>query len=155
MADYTFVTEWRLEAPIEMVWEAILHSEDWPHWWPGVESVMELEPGDAQGIGNRRRYTWKSRLPYRLTFEMRTTRVEPPVALEGRALGELEGNGRWQLSTDGPVTVVRYNWQVQTTKRWMNWLAPLARPLFRWNHDVVMQQGGKGLARRLDVRLLK
>jgi uncharacterized protein YndB with AHSA1/START domain len=155
MADYTFVTEWRLEAPIQAVWEAILHSEDWPTWWPGVESVMELEPGDARGIGNRRRYTWKSRLPYRLTFEMRTTRVEPPVALEGRALGELEGNGRWQLSTDGPVTVVRYNWQVQTTKRWMNWLAPLARPLFRWNHDVVMQQGGEGLARRLNVRLLK
>lgn len=155
MADYSFVTEWRLEAPLQAVWEAILHSEDWPNWWQGVESVVELEPGNAQGIGNRRRYTWKSLLPYRLTFEIRTTRVEPPVALEGSAAGELEGTGRWRLSTDGPVTVVRYDWQVHTTKRWMNWLAPLARPLFRWNHHVVMRQGGEGLARLLNARLLK
>ena len=36
--------------------------------------------------------------------------------------------------------------QVRTTKRWMNLAAPIARPLFKWNHDIVMQQGGKGLA---------
>ncbi|MCA1656715.1 MAG: polyketide cyclase, partial [Actinobacteria bacterium] len=33
-------------------------------------------------------------------------------------------------------------------------LAPLARPVFRWNHDVVMRQGGEGLADRLGARLL-
>ena len=25
----------------------------------------------------------------------------------------------------------------------MNLLAPIARPVFRWNHNVVMHQGGK------------
>ena len=33
-------------------------------------------------------------------------------------------------------------------------LAPLARPLFAWNHDYVMRNGGRGLARLLDARLL-
>jgi hypothetical protein len=37
----------------------------------------------------------------------------------------------------------------------MNLLAPLARPIFEWNHDVIMRQGGEGLARLLDVRLVR
>jgi uncharacterized protein YndB with AHSA1/START domain len=154
MANYTFVTEWRIEAPLQAVWEAILHSENWPGWWQGVESVVELQPGDALDLGNIRRYTWKSRLPYRLTFDLRTIRIEPQVALEGIAAGELEGTGRWHFSAAGPVTVVRYDWQVRTTKRWMNWLAPLARPFFKWNHDVVMRQGAQGLAQLLKARLV-
>lgn len=40
-----------------------------------------------------------------------------------------------------------YEWVVRTTERWMNLLAPLARPAFAWNHNVVMRQGGEGLAR--------
>jgi hypothetical protein len=47
------------------------------------------------------------------------------------------------------MTHVRYDWQVVANKRWMRWLAPLARPLFAWNHDVVMDWGRIGLLRRV------
>jgi hypothetical protein len=36
----------------------------------------------------------------------------------------------------------------------MNALGPLPRPAFRWNHDLVMRQGGVGLARRLEATLV-
>jgi hypothetical protein len=36
----------------------------------------------------------------------------------------------------------------------MNLLAPIARPVFGWNHDYVMRNGGEGLARLLGVPLL-
>jgi hypothetical protein len=36
----------------------------------------------------------------------------------------------------------------------MNLLAPVAQPVFEYNHDVVMRWGGEGLARRLGVELL-
>jgi hypothetical protein len=36
----------------------------------------------------------------------------------------------------------------------MNLLAPAARPLFTWNHDVVMDWGAGGLARKLGVERL-
>ena len=153
MADYTFLTTWCLDAPIEAVWDAIYDSERWPDWWKGVEKVVELEPGDADGVGSVSRYTWKSRLPYRLEFDMSTTRVERPHLIEGEAVGELQGTGRWRLF-DGDGTAVVYEWSVRTTEPWMNVLAPLARPLFAWNHDVVMRQGGEGLARRLAARLV-
>jgi hypothetical protein len=34
----------------------------------------------------------------------------------------------------------------------MNLLAPIARPLFAWNHDVIMRQGEEGLSRYLRGR---
>ncbi|OUC07939.1 polyketide cyclase, partial [Litorilinea aerophila] len=39
-------------------------------------------------------------------------------------------------------------------RRWMNLLAPLARPIFAWNHDIIMAWGGQGLARLLGAQLL-
>jgi uncharacterized protein YndB with AHSA1/START domain len=154
LTEYRFLTTWCLEAAIEPVWEAIYDSETWPRWWRGVERVVELEPGDERGIGQVGRYTWKSRLPYRLEFEMRTTRIERPHLMEGEAIGELTGTGRWRLFEGDGTTAVVYEWDVRTTRRWMNLLAPLARPVFAWNHDVVMRQGGEGLARHLGARLL-
>jgi uncharacterized protein YndB with AHSA1/START domain len=155
MARYEFLTTWCLEAPIERVWEALYESERWPDWWQGVERVQILEPGDAQRVGELSRYTWRSRLPYELEFDMRTTRVERPFLVEGSAQGELSGQGRWRLFEGRGATAVTYEWRVETTARWMNVLAPLARPVFAWNHDVVMRNGGEGLARRLGVRLLE
>jgi uncharacterized protein YndB with AHSA1/START domain len=154
VVDYAFVTHWRLEAPIEQVWEAISHSEDWPTWWRGVRRVELLEKGDADGLGELRRYTFRSALPYSLVFDARTVKVERPHALEAASSGELEGTGRWQLIDEGPVTDVRYVWNVRTTRAWMNVLAPLLRPAFNWNHDVVMRWGAEGLARHLGARLL-
>ncbi|MBI4278661.1 MAG: SRPBCC family protein [Armatimonadetes bacterium] len=153
MARYRFVTTWRVRAAIEAVWDAIYHSERWPTWWKGVEQVTELQPGDKDGVGSVRRYVWKSTLPYRLVFDMRVTRVERPVVLDGEAFGELEGTGKWRLSHSDGVTTVEYVWDVRTTRAWMNFLAPIARPIFAWNHDVVMRWGGEGLARLLGAEL--
>jgi uncharacterized protein YndB with AHSA1/START domain len=151
---YRFLTTWCLEAPIDRVWEAIHDSERWPQWWKGVERVVEIEAGDDEGRGSLTRYTWRSRLPYDLEFDMRVTRVERPYLLEGQASGELAGEGRWRLFEGNGATAVTYEWVVRTTRPWMNALAPLARPLFAWNHDVVMRQGGEGLAQLLGAPLL-
>lgn len=149
MSDYAFVTRWRFDAPIERVWEAIRDADRWPSWWRSVVSVEAVAPGDAAGVGEVRRFTWRGRLPYTLTFDMRTTRVEPPTALDGSASGELEGEGRWRLASDDGGTFVRYDWNVRATKPWMRLLAPVARPLFAWNHDAVMKDGERGLRRLL------
>jgi hypothetical protein len=126
----------------------------WPQWWRGVVSVNELEPGDADGRGGVHAIEWRSRLPYPLAFEFTTDVVERPHLMEGRARGELDGTGRWRLFEQDGVTAVLYEWEVSTTKAWMNLFAPVGRPFFRYNHDVVMRWGGEGLARRVGSRLL-
>ena len=153
MASYRFLTTWCLDAPIDDVWDAIHGVERWPEWWKGVERVEKLEHGRDDGVGSVYRHTWRSLLPYEIEFVMRTTRVERPYALEGAAYGELTGEGRWRLYT-GHGTAVTYEWSVRTTVPWMNWIAPIGRPVFAWNHDYVMRQGGEGLARLLGARLL-
>ena len=136
------------------VWEAIYDAERWPEWWPGVESVVELDPGGEQKLGSLSRQRWRSRLPYAIEFETRTTRVEAPWAIDGLTTGELEGQGRWRLFARGRMTAVLYQWDVRTTRRWMNALAPILGPAFRWNHDAIMRRGGQGLARRVGTRLV-
>jgi uncharacterized protein YndB with AHSA1/START domain len=154
VADYRFLTTWLLEADRERVWDAIYDSERWPEWWRGVEKAEKLAEGDEEGVGQLGAYVWRSRIPYPVAFQVRTTRVERPRLLEGAATGGLEGTGRWRLFEQDGVTAVLYEWNVRTNKRWMNLIAPLARPAFEWNHDWVMRNGGEGLARLLGTRLL-
>jgi hypothetical protein len=154
MAEFQFVTVWRIAAPLPQVCDAVSQCLQWPQWWKGVEKVEEFDPGDTAGVGSLRRFTWRGRLPYRLCFDVLVTRIVPLTMLEGRASGEVEGIGRWQFADDGGVTVVRYEWLVRTNRWWMNIIAPIARPLFKWNHDQVMRQGAEGMARLLNARLL-
>jgi hypothetical protein len=151
---YDFLTTWLVEAPRERVWELIEDTERWPEWWRGVVRVEELRPGGPDRVGARFDIAWRSRLPYPLEFEFTVERVERPHLMEGSATGELAGHGRWRLFEDRGVTAVLYEWEVATTRAWMNLLSPVARPVFEWNHDVVMRWGGEGLARRLGARLL-
>ena len=154
MANYRLTTIWRIDAPVQQVYDAICRPSRWPSWWRGVKNVVELEPGDHRGVGRVLRYTWKGLLPYALTFTIQVVRVMPLVALEGVASGELEGMGRWLFSQEGSVTAVCYEWRVRTTRPWMNLIEPIAGPLFEWNHDLIMREGGKGLARLLNARLI-
>ena len=154
MASYSFLTTWLVDSPIEPVWDAIYEQERWPEWWRGVEAAEELKPGDEDGVGTVSKLVWRSRLPYRLEFEVKTVRVEKPHLMEGHAVGELTGTGRWRLFDHDGATAVLYEWDVHTSRAWMNALAPVARPIFKWNHDWVMARGGEGLAQLLGCRLL-
>ena len=148
-SDYSFVTEWTIPASVERVWAALMSPDEWPSWWRGVIRVQLLTRGRGGGdVGSVRRYTWRSRLPYNLTFDIETTRIEPMRVIEGRATGELEGHGRWTITADGAGTHVRYDWNIATTKPWMRLLSPIAKPIFAWNHDVIMEWGREGLIAR-------
>jgi hypothetical protein len=154
VAQYHLLTIWRIEAPLVKVYAAIHDSQRWPDWWPSVQEVKQEASGDADGINSIWRYSWQGHLPYRVVFEVRPTRIEKLVAIEGIARGDLEGIGRWYFSRQGAVSVVRYEWHVRSTLWWMNLIAPFARSMFIRNHALVMTQGGEGLARLLESPLL-
>ena len=154
MARYSFLSTWALGAPIGDVWEVLYDTPAWPTWWRGVRVAEQLDAGDERNVGSVHRYVWRSRLPYDIEFRILTTRVEAPYLLEGTADGNLRGSGRWRLWDGAAGTAVTYEWDVETTIPWMNAIAPLGRPVFRWSHDHVMRSGGEGLARRLGVPLL-
>lgn len=154
MVEYRLLTIWRLEAPLEVVYAAIHDSPRWPDWWPGVKKVELVEAGNDDGLNSVLRYCLHGRLPYRMKFVVRATRIEPGIAIEGTVQGDLAGIGRWRFSHHGEISIVEYEWHVLGTLWWMNLIAPFARAMFIRNHGIVMRQGAQGLARQLGARLL-
>lgn len=154
MAEYHLLTTWHFEAPLAEVYAAIESTLSWPEWWRSVKDVEELVAGRADGVGNVRRYVWQGKLPYRVVFDVRATRIEPRVCIEGTATGDLEGIGHWSFSSQGGVSIVTYEWHVRSNRWWMNLVAPVARSIFIRNHTQIMTQGGRALARLLKAPLV-
>ena len=152
MTKFSFVSVWKLEAPLEPVWDALLRCEDWPSWWTGVVSVDVLSRGDANRVGFTSRQVWKSKLPYELKFQGSLTKVEPMTRVELMSQGELSGSGVMRFAQEGAITTFQYDWNVDTTKAWMNLLAPIAKPFFAWNHDIIMDWGAHGLAKKIGAK---
>jgi hypothetical protein len=110
-----------------------------------------MRQGDANDIGSVRRIEWTTALPYGLTFDLELSSIDLHKRIEGKAFGDLTGVGIWTFQTIDDFTLVRYDWNVRTTKKWMNFIAPVARPLFIWNHDLVMKAGYDGLNEKLSI----
>ena len=151
MSLYNFITDWKFNAPVENVWKEIHSMDTWPEWWKYVKSVRLVRAGDQDDLQSIRRITWSTALPYTITFDSELIFLKPYERIEGNVYGELTGTGTWIFFYENNHTHVRYEWRVETTKKWMNLLEPIARPLFKWNHDKVMQAGYEGLQKRLNV----
>jgi hypothetical protein len=116
------------------------------------------EPGPDRLKGARYRTAFGTALPYTLSFDLLVTAADRPRALDSVASGELQGSGHWRLQeASAGGTNVRYVWLVGTTKRWMNLLAPVARPAFSWNHDVLMRDfvAGVGVQTGTAIRAVR
>ena len=155
MADYHFTTHWHFDYPLEDVWEEIRLMEHWPEWWKYVKKVEKIREGDDNEIGSIRRITWSTALPYSLTFDSELTHLDYPKMMEGRAFGDLTGTGVWHFATNGKGTNVQYDWNVKVTKAWLKIFEPVLKPIYKWNHDAVMQAGLDGLTKRLAGKMKK
>ena len=154
MAKYHFVTEFSVTADRATVWDALTDPTDWPSWWRWLKRVDVLDEGGEDRLGARYTYAFGTALPYTLAFNLTVTHVDKPSTLAAEASGELQGTGHWRLTdAEGGGTDVTYVWLVETTKRWMNVIAPIGRAAFSWNHDVLMRDFAKGVARITDSEL--
>jgi uncharacterized protein YndB with AHSA1/START domain len=153
VTQYHLTTRWALAAPVGAVWAELSRPEGWPAWWKGILAVRLLEQGDGIGLGAYRRFTWRGMLASRVTFNLRTVKVEPRVLIESVADGELTGVGRWQLTRAGIGTNVQHDWIVNVTLPGIPIFGPLVGLLFKWNHRSLMAAGRRGLESRVGVRL--
>ena len=154
MAHYMFETEWLITAPIEKVYELISHPESYSKWWPGVVESKLVTPGAEDGTGLTGSYVIRSPLGYKMRFETRAIDVVAPQRFSTVVRGDLVGTGTHYLESRPNGTAVRFNWYVSTTKKWMNTVAGLARPVFAFAHRYVMFNGCDGMAKELGGRLV-
>ncbi len=150
---YHFLTEWRVAGTTAEVRAVLSDGPSLTRWWPSVYlSVVQLEPGDADGVGGAIALHTKGWLPYTLRW---TLRVTEPITEAGYALtasGDLDGAGRWTFRQQGPEVVITYDWRVQATKPLLRRLSWLLRPAFAANHRWAMAKGEESLALELRRR---
>lgn len=134
---------------------AIYALQSWPQWWPSVKSVDELTASNSDGVGGRYQFVWRGALPYRLKFAMHVTQFMPSQMIEGHVTGDVKGVGTWFFTVNGENTIARYEWKISICNRMIRFLAFIAYPIVRWNHNFVMHQGGLSLARLLNADLVQ
>jgi uncharacterized protein YndB with AHSA1/START domain len=144
---YYFCERWFVAAPIEDVWTAIRDVEGYPRWWNEFLEVKRLN--NVEGVGSRVSVHAKAALPYHMYFTLEAIMEDRPRAAVSKVSGDLNGEMRWRLESAGGGTRLVFDEAVRTGKPLLNALAPLFKPLFAWNHKVMMTSGERGLRRYL------
>jgi hypothetical protein len=140
--EYEFFTEWRVEAPAELLFDILKNGQDYTRWWPDVYLGAEYLPsGSADGIGDRIRLLTKGWLPYRLRWTAETIRYKRPLMIEIGASGDFVGKGIWRLEPRGSETRVTFDWRIRADKPLLRFFSPIFKPFFRWNHSWAMNKG--------------
>lgn len=151
MHTFSLVNTWIVAAPIERCWFCLLEREQWPHWWRYVDKIEPITQGDCNGIGNQCRIYWHTCLPYRLTVDILTLKLEPFRYINYSVAGDLNGNGRCSFKSKRRETRITFEWNVSPSKPWMQHLLPYASSIFIWNHQQVMNNGELSFKHRLNV----
>ncbi|MFN0084495.1 MAG: SRPBCC family protein [Blastocatellia bacterium] len=150
---YSFLTEWRIGAPRELVYEILKEGKDYPRWWPEVYLGAEYSPSNREDhLGDRVSFFTRGWLPYRLRWTAEVVRLQRPQMIEIKATGDFDGQGVWRIETEGEATRVTFDWRLRAEKPLLRWLSPLFKPLFKWNHAWAMARGYESLCREVSRR---
>lgn len=150
---YQFTDDWYVAAEPDVTRELLRRVEDWPTWWPSSLSVVPVRPL-VPGATEASRYTFQTRLPYRMVFQADVVH-DSPSAVETVVVGRVHGVGGWHVTPTTGGSRVHFDWSVDLQVLWMRALSLLARPVFVWNHQALMAEGAGAFADRLGVEMLR
>jgi hypothetical protein len=145
-AVYHFITEWKLKATTQEVFDIITDVPSLTKWWPSVYlDVKETEAGDIAGKGKMMELYTKGFLPYTLIWQFKVLDVQEPNHIVLEAFGDFEGSGKWTITNDGVDTIVKYDWQIAATKPLLKYFSFMMKPIFSANHYWAMDRGLESL----------
>jgi len=151
--DYHLVSHWRVPATAEEVYSVLSDARALPLWWPSVcLDVLEFERGDDSGGDAVIRLETRGNLPWVLNWHLHITETRPPHSFTFKVWGDVEGQGRWTLTEDGPWCNIIFEWTVTLRKGLLRYLWLAGRPLFVADHRWAMQRGEESLRLELARR---
>ncbi|WP_231446840.1 SRPBCC family protein [Brevibacterium zhoupengii] len=143
-APFHFENRWRVNASVRDVWSVLCDIEAWPQWWPGLPVAVPID--DTIAPGSRADIQVNSPIGMTLSFSIELHDAEAPNFVTFSAAGDLRGSGAWSLQQTGPITTISSVWCVNTRRRSIRLLRPVASSM----HSRVMRAGHRGLASRLN-----
>lgn len=143
---YRFLTEFELSSSPSAVEKTLRDVGNWNTWWSWARRIESLT-SEHGVVGARYRNRIATPLLYGFSYDTELVEVTDEL-IRLNVSGDLEGTGMFRFQeTDSGGSFLSFDWSVETRKRWMNLLAPVARPIFIWNHHRLMSDFGGGLAR--------
>jgi hypothetical protein len=143
VSSYVFRSEWRLPADPDAVYAVLADVDNYPAWWPQVRSTKRFDDTSGQ-------LTCRSLLPYDLTFVMHRELEDPQAhILRARMDGDLSGTSQWTVNADAGGSVAVFDEDVSVGSGLLRAAGRLFRPVLRFNHDLMMRAGEKGLREHL------
>lgn len=140
--DYVFRSVWSVHAPAGTVFMVLADLGSYPAWWPEVRGIRRGGRDSAE-------LACRSVLPYTLVFRASREREDALAGvLRARLTGDLDGYCCWRIrSADRADGLTRMTWEQRVTLRngSLRMVAPFVRPLLRFNHELMMRSGERGL----------
>jgi uncharacterized protein YndB with AHSA1/START domain len=140
---FVFRSTWALPAPPDRVYAVLADVERYPRWWPQVRRARRLDEISGE-------LTCRSLLPYDLVFVMHQELQDPDsLVLRARMDGDLNGTSQWTITADGDGSQAIFDEDVSVGSGAMRAAGRLFRPALKFNHDLMMRAGEKGLRAHL------
>ncbi|TDV42709.1 polyketide cyclase [Actinophytocola oryzae] len=137
--DYRFRSLWSVRADTGRVFDALVDLASYPAWWPDIRTVHQLDDDTAEVV-------CRSTLPYDLTFRLhRAIEDAPNGRMRVDMTGDLEGYVQGDVAEHRAAgALLAISQRVVVTKPLLRVLSPVARPVFRANHALMMRRGQRG-----------
>lgn len=142
---FRLVSTWSLPTTAEHAWEVISDVERWPGWWPGIAVAQVVRAPGRDGMGQRTHLVVRSPLGYALRFGVEITAARAPSSASARVVGDLIGEGSWEVSPAEGGCVATIRWFVTPSRAPMRWWAQWLRRPLTWAHAFVMARGEREL----------
>jgi len=152
---YCFNSSWDINAPLEMIWNEVIHYMKWPHWCNGLEKIEPVDTFGHLEKGNHIRSIWKGTLPYSISFDAIIKDFIQYSFLSFNVSGDLYGEGICHFVPSHDNTTINFIWNVSPTKLWMKMSSPFARPAFIKNHDQIIEQAIAGFTHMVEQKAKK
>lgn len=140
---YRFDSTWTVAAPPAAVFAAVVDLGAYPKWWPEIRAVRRIDDDEAE-------MEVRAALPYRLLLRMRrSVQDEATGTVQVDISGDLVGVLRGDLRPAAEGTRLRIRQDVALRKSLLRRFERVARPVYRFNHTVMMRRGVRGLNQHL------
>jgi hypothetical protein len=147
---YHFVSNWQVQgATCKEVFNILADLESFPVWWPSV--YLSMKTIIPQVFYETHTKGW---LPYSMRWNIIPVPTGTdsklsvcPTRLLVHVAGDFAGQGVWQLTQNGEVVNIVYDWQIEARKPLLKYLSylPGLKLIFGANHRWAMRQGEKAL----------
>jgi uncharacterized membrane protein len=146
---YQFKEEWMVEAPVEQVWDKMVHVDEWPQWWKGLEVEGSVDDLPVVMAGKRYKTRWKGPLPYHLDIHAVIRETTPHASISADIHGDIEGTCTCRIQANRQGTRGIFALDVRTAAPWMTLLSPFLKGYFSENHNRLMAKGMQGFTQSL------